>query len=134
MKKKFKHKSQSYYREKAKKVHVEASKIAEYTVVSISSIVYKARETVSNDITYEEVWRAILQAIDVTEEDLQSEDNGQYFEGTLFVDKVVQLSYIVDKANTTGEDWEVYVPTKYLVDVYELLLHEYNYLNHERGN
>ena len=123
MKKKFKHRTLSV--REAKKVQEEASEITLHSLVSMSSIVERAREMISKDITFEEVWIVILTTMLVVEKDLQH--NGEVAEGNLYDEKgVLLMSYCVDK-NTPCEEWEVYVSTHCLVAVYGFLLIDNKY-------
>ena len=103
------------------KMITELLKQANNVLVDIDEIKRVATTAINDKITHEDVWCAILQAIDVTEEDLQPTEDGQYFEGTLTADNVVQLSYIVDKVDTSGVDWEVKCRGEYIGDVLLIL-------------
>lgn len=90
---------------------------ASYTMVPMSSIVLRAQACISPDVTEEEVWTAILQSLSKEENSLPNNDG--IFEGKIFNNGVMELSFFVDKSKNV---WDVNVIVDCLLTIYAIIL------------
>lgn len=91
--------------------------IASYTMVPMSSIVQRAQECISPDVTEEEVWTAILESLSIEESSLSNSDG--IFKGEYINNGVMELSFFVDKSKN---EWDVNVIMDCALTIYAIIL------------